>query len=121
MECVDCGKWFNPFSAVHTKIMKPNGKHYFWVIATPHFLERLEERLPEIEDDAYLKAAERIEKVATMKKTQGTKWNGLHIYWRYFFNPKRKRLELEFISLTPPKYFTTKYHKNVEFITVDFE
>ena len=118
MECQECGKWVNLFSAEHHKVMKPNGKHYFWVVATPHFLERMAERMPEVEDKDLLEAAMHIEKKATMKRTQGTKWNGQHIYWRYFFNGKRKRLELELISLTSTRYKTTKFHKKVDFVEV---
>jgi len=118
LECQKCGNWVNPFSAEHHKVMKENGKHYFWVIATPHFLERMAERMPDLDEKDYLEACLHIEKKAVMKRTQGTKWNGQHIYWRYFFNNKRKRLEMELISLTSPKYFTTKYHKKVDFVEV---
>jgi len=121
MECIQCGRWFNPFSSIHSKVIKENGRHYFWVIATPHFLERLEERLPDIDTQDYLDACLKIEKQATMKKTQGTKWNGYHIYWHYKFNPRRKRLEMELISLTDPRFFQTRYHKKVEFVKVNFK
>jgi len=122
MECVECGNWFNPFSAQHHKVMKPNGKHYFWVVLTPHFIERFEENFmdKDIEIESLVADSLAIEKAATMKRTQGTKWNDKHIYWRYFFNPKRKRLEMEFISLTNTNYFTTRFHKDVEFVKVGF-
>ena len=122
MECVECGNWFNQFSAQHHKVMKPNGKHFFWVILTPHFIERFEENFmdKDIEIESLVADSLAIEKAATMKRTQGTRWNDKHIYWRYFFNPKRKRLEMEFISLTNTNYFTTKYHKDVEFVKVVF-
>ena len=120
MECVKCGNWFSPFSSQEYKVMKPNGKHYFYVVFTPHFIDRFESNFAHknITMDDLVKDALAIEKAATMKRTQGTKWNNKHIYWRYFFNPKRKRLEMEFLSLTDTKYLTTKYHKKVEFVKV---
>ena len=121
MECTKCGKWFNPFSSIHHKVIKENGKHYFWVIVTPHFLERMEQKLPVVELEELYSDCLKIEKQATMKKTQGTKWKGFHIYWKYKFNPKRKRLEMELISLTDQKYFTTKFHRDVEFVEVEFK
>jgi hypothetical protein len=51
MACTACGKNFNPFSAIHEKVIKEDGFHFFWAIFTPHFIERLEERVPDAEGE----------------------------------------------------------------------
>ena len=120
IECKNCGKWANPFSAIYRKLVKPNGRHYFWVVLTPHFIERLEERLPEVDIEDFIQECYAIEKACTIDKSQGTKYNGKHIYWKFKFNHRRKRLELEMISLTPDHIFQCKYHPKVEFVEVNF-
>ena len=74
MECVKCGKWFSPFSAEHNKVIKANGKHYFWVIATPHFLDRFETKLPNLDTEDYLDACLKIEKKATMLPSSSARY-----------------------------------------------
>ena len=101
-------------------MFKPNGRHYFWVVLTPHFIERMEERLPDVEVEDFIKECHAIEKACTIDKAQGTKYKGKHIYWKFRFNHMRKRLELELISLTPDHIFQCKYHPKVEFVEVKF-
>ena len=78
------------------------------------------ERLPEVDVEEFIKDCYAIEKACTIDKSQGTKYNGKHIYWRFKFNHKRKRLELELISITPDHIFQCKYHPKVEFVEVEF-
>ena len=131
LKCTACGAWFNPFSAIHHKVIKEDGFHYFWAIVTPHFIERLEERLPEKEVEDVLAVAANIEKVAKRKRFQCTRWNDRHIIWKYKYNERRRRLELEFISLVPlgNKEYNGNinirlpngyYVKDVEYVEVDF-
>lgn len=120
LECGKCGKWLNPFSTEEHKIMKPNGRHYFWGIFTPTFLERLEKNYPDTLAEELLNDCLKIEKASTQSKIQCCKWRNSHIYWKYYFNHQLKRLELKLISLTSQKQFTTKYYKNVEVIEVNF-
>jgi hypothetical protein len=124
MACTACGKNFNPFSAIHEKVIKEDGFHFFWAIFTPHFIERLEERVPDAEVEDVLEIAGAIEKVAKRKKFQCTRWRGKHIIWKYKFNERRKRLELEFISIVPLGKFNVRLHtgyyvKDVEYVEVD--
>ena len=124
MQCQNCGKHFNPFSAIHEKVIKEDGFHFFWAIFTPHFIERLEERVPDAEVEDVLKIAANIEKVAKRKRFQCTRWRDKHIIWKYKFNERRKRLELEFISIVPLGKFNVRLHtgyfvKDVEYVEVD--
>lgn len=122
MECLSCGKICNPFSAIHYKVNEPlsSSKVRFWVIMTPHFLERIDEHFPDLEDEDIVTHCSAIEKAATKNRVQATKFRGRHIYWKLFYNKYRRRMELTLISLTGKNKFRTKFHKNVEFITVNF-
>jgi len=125
MECQDCGKWVNPFSAEHHKVIKEDGFHYFWAILTPHFIERLEDRVPDVDTKEVVNIAKHIEKAAKRNKFQCTRWKDKHIIWKYRFNERKKRLELEFISIVPLGKFNFKMHtgyyvKDVEYVEVNF-
>jgi|TARA_R110000824_G_scaffold35901_13_gene111999 hypothetical protein len=125
LECQHCGKWVNPFSGEHHKVIKDDGFHFFWSILTPHFIERMEHRVPEADTDDIVKASFHIEKVAKRNKFQCTKWNNHHLIWKYRFNERKKRLEMEFISVVPLGKFSTRLPngyviKNMEYVEVDF-
>jgi hypothetical protein len=132
LRCTSCNAWFNPFSAEHFKVIKEDGFHYFWAIFTPHFIERLEERLPGTETEDVLAIAAAIEKKAKRKKFQCTRWKDKHIIWMYKFNERRKRLELEFISIVPlgkkeykgkinVRLHTGYYVKDVEYVEIKID
>jgi len=123
MVCKNCGKDFNPFQAEHIKVMKEDNFHYFWAIITPHFIERLEDRVPDKEIDDVIKIAKEIEKVSKKKKYYFTHWAGHKLFWIYKYNYKKKRLEMEFITVVPigsreklvlPNGFVVKHTEFVE-------
>tara|TARA_R110002020_G_scaffold180072_3_gene374012 strand:- start:4516 stop:4980 length:465 start_codon:yes stop_codon:yes gene_type:complete len=132
LRCIKCNAWFNPFSAEHHKVIKEDGFHYFWAIFTPHFVERLDERLPGIDTEELLPVALAIEKKAKRKKFQCTRWKNKHLIWKYKYNERRRRLELEFVSVVPlgkneygkdkinVRLHTGYYVKDVEYVEVNF-
>ena len=119
IECLSCGKYLNPFSAVHYEMALGDKKKY-WVILTPHFIERFDEHFSKLSDEDLLEHCIKIQKASKINKVQATKYFGKHIYWKYFFNKYRKRYELTMISITRKNTLTTKFHKDVEFVTVNF-
>jgi len=127
MVCKNCGKDFNPFEAEHVKVVKEDGFHFFWAIITPHFSERLERRVPGKTTDDIIEAAKEIEKISKKKKYYFTHWEGHKLFWIYKYNYKKKRLEMEFITVTPignkdklvlPNGYVVK---NTEFVKVNFD
>jgi len=124
MICQACGAEFKPFEAEMHKVIKDDGFHYFWAVFTPHFMERLSERIPDAEVEDVLKIASAIEKKAKRKKFQCTRWQDRHIIWKYRYNEKRKRLELEFISVIPVNKFTTRldngyFVKDIQYVEIE--
>jgi hypothetical protein len=120
LECQKCGSWVNPFGSQEHKVMKPNGKHWFWVIIPTHFLNKWDKFLPKIEEEDLLKDTLVLEKQSEQKKVYCAKYHGSNIFWRLRFNYVKKRIELELLDLTSQKQITTRYHKNVEVIKVDW-
>jgi len=123
--CQACGAEFKPFGAEHHKVIKPDGFHFFWAVFTPHFIERLMERVPDADIEDVLKVAAHIERKAKRNKFQCTRWRNKHIIWKYRYNERRKRLELEFVSIVPMNKFTAVldngfYIKDVQFVEIDF-
>jgi len=136
IECTKCGQWQMPWSRLEFKVMKPNGRNWFYLILPPYFIQALDDKFDGKidEDDLVTLVANQIHKVCENErnKVQAAKWNplnqinkdgkegGVHIYWKHRWNFKQKRLELELITLTNQDRFTTKFNKNVEFVTVNF-
>jgi len=126
LQCTECGKDFNPFDAEMYKVMKDDNFHYFWAVFTPHFVERLEERVSGSEVEDVLKIAKFIEAKAKRNKFQCTKWKNKNIIWKYKYNEQRKRLELEFVSIVPSNKRATRlangyYVKDVQYVDVSFK
>jgi hypothetical protein len=115
------------YSSEEHKVMKPNGKHFFWVVLTPKFIERMERYYPKMLDDELLDSCAKIEKFyngvwpKVRVPTQGTKWNNHHLYWRYKFNPQKKRVELIMFDITKTDRLQSKKNEEVEFVKVNFE
>jgi len=120
MECEECGKTFNPFSSMHYKCDLPDGKKKFWVIMTPHFIERWDEHFPNKSDEDLVEDCMKIQKLATKNKVQACVYGNRHIYWKMFWNKYRKRVELTMLSITRRNRMSTKFHKDVEFVKVVF-
>ena len=85
----------------------------------------MEDSVPEAETDDIVKASLQIEKVAKRNKFQCTNWKDHHLIWKYRFNERKKRLEMEFISVVPLGKFTTRLHngyviKDMEYVEVEF-
>jgi|TARA_R100000084_G_C4650225_1_gene149198 hypothetical protein len=127
MVCKHCGRDFNPFSGEHIKIMKDDNFHYFWLIITPHFQERFEDRVSHLEIEELVEATKEIEKVTKKKKYCFTIWNDYKVHWIYKYNYKKKRLEMEFITIYPAskrekvRLKNGYVIKNSEFVKVDFD
>lgn len=119
LECQDCKQWLNPFSTEYHKVMKADGFHYFWVKMSPFFVERWERFLPKVSEEQLLTDCLAFEKKAVQNRVQATKYHGKNIFWKMRFNRKQRRLELELLALNPPSILTTKYHKKVEFVSVN--
>lgn len=125
--CSACNarKYVNYSSEEH-KVMKPNGKHFFWVILTPKFMERMEMYYPEVTDKELLNACSKIEKFyngvwpKVRVPAHGAKWKNHHIYWRYKFNPQKKRVELIMFDITKTDRLQSKKNVEVEFVKVIF-
>ena len=134
--CTKCGQWQMPWSRLEFKVMKPNGRNWFFLVIPPHFIQALDDKFNgEIDpEDLVGLIANQIHKVCENErnKVQAAKWNplnqtdkkgnpaGVHLYWKHRWNHKQKRLELELLTLTKQDRFTTKYNKDVEFVTVEF-
>ena len=127
MVCKNCGRNFNPFTSEHIKVMKEDKFHYFWAIITPHVVERLESRLLDANVEDVITIAKEIEKVSKKKKYYFTHWAGHKLFWIYKYNYKKKRLEMEFITVAPigskdklmlPNGYIVK---NTQYVKVDFD
>ena len=125
--CSKCkARKFITYSSEEHKVMKPNGKHFFWVVLTPKFMERMERYFPDVMEEELLQACSDIEKFykgewpKVRVTTNGARWKDYNIYWKYKFNPQKKRVELIMFSITELDRLTSKRNEKVEFVKVSF-
>jgi len=128
LNCSACGaRKYITYSSEEYKVTKPNSKQFFWVVMTPKFMERMEKYFPNMSNEQILKDCSSIEKFynGTWPKvrvpTQGAKWNDHHIYWKFKFNPQKKRKEIILFNITTQDIFQSKRKEQVEFVTVNFK
>ena len=83
----------------------------FTAVLTPHFIISAEKRgmswnalTDAFMENLYAAAAENV--------VSGTAFDGGFIYFRVIWNSIRRRGELEFISFTPARHFTTANHQH---------
>jgi len=125
--CSECrARKFITYSSEEHKVMKPNGKHFFWVILTPKFMERMERYFPNVLDEELLQACSDIEKFyggvwpKVRVVTHGTRWNDYNIYWKFKYNPGKKRVELIMFNVTKLDRLFDKKLEDAEFVKVIF-
>ena len=125
--CSECNaRKYITYSSEEHKVMKANSKQFFWVVMTPKFMERMELYYPDMKDDEILKDCSKIEKFyngvwpKVRVPTQGEKWRNHHIYWKFKFNPHKKRKEVILFDITTQDILFSKRKEKVEFVTVNF-
>lgn len=125
--CSNCNtRKYITYSSEEHKVTKPNSKQFFWVVLTPKFMERMEKYYPNVSDDELLKDCSKIEKFyngvwpKVRVPTQGAKWKNHHIYWKFKFNPHKKRKEVILFDITTKDILFSKRKEKVEFVTVNF-
>ena len=42
--CTKCGQWQMPWSRLEFKVMKPNGRNWFFLVIPPHFIQALDDK-----------------------------------------------------------------------------
>tara|TARA_B100001173_G_C15718487_1_gene433333 strand:+ start:29 stop:460 length:432 start_codon:yes stop_codon:yes gene_type:complete len=127
LKCAECGaRQYIRYSAEEHKIMK-NEKHYFWAVLTPKFIEAMDRHFPDNTDEMIISICKDIEKSYKGKwpkvhcKTTASKFRGKHIYWRYKFNPHKRRAEVVMSNVTNSDRIQDRRKEDVKFITVDFK
>ncbi len=121
LQCTNCGKYWNPFSAQEHKVMEKDGFHYFWVVMRSHFLDRWDLQLPDLEEEELLKDCIALKNVSKQNKAYFTPYHGGHLFWKFKFNNKKRRLELELITVTSTKVTELKYEKNPKKMDIKFK
>ena len=119
MICSKCDAEVKMYSVNEQKVMKENNKHYYWLIQTPTFVEKLDTFYANFTEEDLIEVSRKIEKVSAKNKTQATKFKNSYIYWKYFYNPSFKRMELKFITLSTLKRLFLRNVKDIELIEVD--
>ncbi len=80
----------------------------YTAVLTPHFLGRLEERGFLLGRTKFKRHIAKFWNIAITDKCCGTEFGASYIYFKRKFNEKRKRWELEFITIAPNLYFNTQ-------------
>ena len=79
----------------------------YTIILTPHFLDRMVQRGRKIGGTHLRALIPKLWEATIANKVCGTKIINAYIYFRRQFNGRRKRWELELITITPSRVFHT--------------